>query len=288
MSTLRVVKAGFSTTIQDKGRFGFRKYGIPVSGAMDLKSMMDANILVGNPKENPVLECTLNGGIYQFLDAATVASTGAQSRIVLNGLVVAQYEPIVISKGDILELGHPGRGCRSYLAIKGLFDTPRVMGSYSTYIPGKFGGFLGRKLKKGDELNWMDSKEHLDTESFSKNQIPYFSSKIRISIEQGPEFEFLHEEARNSLLNSKFQVLSQSNRMGIRLGGNSINPPKREIMSSPVKPGVIQLPPSGNPIILMNDGQTIGGYPRVGVVKESELWRLGQAKTGDQVSFTIT
>jgi len=288
MGIFRVIKAGFFTTIQDKGRFGYRKYGIPISGAMDLKSMMDANFLVGNPKDNPVLECTLNGGIYQFLDAAMVGSTGAQSSILLNSTQISQYEPILVSKGDVLEIGYPTRGCRSYLAIKGELDIPMVMGSHSTYVPGKFGGFHGRELQKGDELAWTDSGKHHDTKSLQKDQIPYFSSKIRISVEPGPEFSWLSEKAKSSFLSSRFEVQPQSNRMGIRLGRNSMECPQKQMVSSPVKPGVVQLPPSGNPIVLMNDGQTIGGYPRIGVVKEYELWRLGQVKAGDQISFTLT
>lgn len=288
MGIFRVIEAGFFTTIQDKGRFGYRKYGIPISGAMDLKSMMDANFLVENPKNNPVLECTLDGGIYQFLDAAMVGSTGAQSSILLNGTQVSQYEPILVSKGDVLEIGYPTRGCRSYLAINGELDIPMVMGSYSTYVPGKFGGFHGRKLQRGDELVWTGSGKYHDTKSLPKEQIPYFSSKVRISVEPGPELGWLSEEAKSSFLSSRFEVQSQSNRMGIRLGGNSIECPRKQMVSSPVKPGVIQLPPSGNPIVLMNDGQTIGGYPRIGVVKKSELWRLGQLKAGDQISFTLT
>lgn len=287
MESIRVIKAGFQSTIQDLGRCGFRKFGVPVCGAMDSKSMRDANKIVGNPESNPVIEQTFYGGIYKFNEPAIISITGSNSGPTLNDRQIPQYEAIRVESGDKLEIHHPSRGCRSYLAIQGHIDVPKVLDSYSTYLLGSFGGYEGRTLRVDDEIRWMFSLDESLIMEFPKKDIPYFSSKIVVDIEKGLEFEIFDEPTLDLFRSTSFAVSSQSNRMGIRLSGEKIGFNRLEMVSSPVVPGIIQLPPSGNPIILMNDSQTIGGYPRIGVVKESELWRLGQVKSGDQIRFNI-
>ena len=288
MGQLTVIKQGFQTTIQDLGRFGYRKLGVPISGAMDSKSMIDANHIVGNPDTNPVIEHTFYGGKYKFFDSTCISITGASCNPTVNGELVPQYESVQVKSGDELEINYPTRGCRAYLAIQGKFSIPNVMESYSTYLQGKFGGFDGRTLQKGDVVNWQNDKNELEKVAFSKSQIPYFSTKITIWIEKGPEFLELSESAIKQLTMEPFEVDSKSNRMGIRLKSKNLKSPIIEMVSSPVFPGIIQLPPSGNPIILMKDGQTIGGYPRIGFIKHDDLWRLGQVKAGDQISFKFS
>lgn len=285
MGSLQVIKKGFQTTIQDLGRFGFRKLGIPTSGAADSKSLMDANSIVGNPKTNPVLEHTFYGGIYRFNTSSIISITGAKCNPTINGRVVSQYVSIEVKIGDEVEINHPERGCRVYMAVQGVFDLPKVMESYSTYLPAKFGGYNGKVLEIGDTLEWKTQQSDVKSTEFPKENIPYFSSKIAITIENGPEYNKLDDQSVKRLFSGSFVVDSQSNRMGIRLTGEKLISPNFEMVSSPVIPGVIQLPPSGNPIILMNDGQTIGGYPRIGIVNEPELWRLGQVKTGDRIKL---
>lgn len=285
VNSLEVIKRGFQTTVQDFGRFGYRKFGVPTSGVMDKKSMIDANKLVGNPISNPVIENTLYGGIYRFNDPALLSICGAKCKPKINGKSVPQYESIDVERGDELEVDHPSKGCRSYIAIQGMFCLPKVMNSFSTYLPGNFGGLNGRTLQVNDTISWKNNVDTTEMMHFPKEEIPYFSSKITVEIERGLEFYVMDDNAQKQFHSTSFSVTSQSNRMGIRLSGGNIDIKNVEMISSPVIPGVIQLPPSGNPIILMNDSQTIGGYPRIGVVKYSELWRLGQVKSGDQIRF---
>lgn len=287
MGSIQVIKPGFQSTIQDLGRYGFRKIGVPTSGAMDLKSMLDANQIVGNDESNPVIEHTFYGGVYQFNEAAIISITGAICNPTVNSVSITQYESIKIEKEDILEIQYPSRGCRSYLAIQGRPKIQQVMNSYSTYLPGRFGGFDGRSLQKGDLLKWDFSSNESLIRNFKKEEIPYFSSKVSIAVEKGPEFDLLDASYQEKLFSTSHEVTSDSNRMGIRLQGEEIEVTHLEMTSSPVIPGIIQIPPSGNPIILMKDAQTIGGYPRIGLINESDLWRIGQVKTGDLIRFTI-
>lgn len=288
MASLKVLHPGLFTSIQDYGRVGFRKYGVPTSGAMDTKSYELANSLVGNPKGNAVLELTMMGGSYLFESDAIVAITGALMNSTLNGEEIANNSTLSIKKGDELKIGYSNRGCRCYLAIRGELNIEKLMNSYSTYSLGKFGGFKGRILKKGDELHWQEARSDIKAHELSKNEIPYFSSKVEVRIMKGLEWDWLSDAAQSQLISTKFEVSAQSNRMGIRLEKNSMPVPDKEMRSSAVVPGVIQLPPNGMPIILMQDGQTVGGYPRIAKVLNEDLWRVGQLKPGDLIGFKLS
>lgn len=287
MGKLTVIDGGLFTTIQDLGRIGFRKYGVPTSGVMDQKSYELANWLVGNSNGSPVLELTMKGGRYRFESDAVIAITGALMNPKVNGLEVEMNYSLEIKKGDEFELGFASRGCRAYLAIQGELKGAKVMESYSTYTLGKFGGFKGRTLQKGDILEWETRDQDFEVQAAPKEKIPYFSSKITVRIMKGIEWNWISETSKKQLLNSRFEISSQSNRMGIRLDGISLEGKAQQMISSPVIPGIIQLPPNGKPIILMQDGQTVGGYPRIAKVLDEDLWRLGQVKPGDQISFNL-
>ncbi len=287
MGNLRVLNAGLFSTIQDIGRKGFRKYGVPVSGAMDEKAYELSNWLVGNESGAPVLELTMSGGKYRFETEACIAITGADMKPSINSQTVAINKTLTVKAGDTLSLKFSDRGCRSYLAIRGQLEIDSVMNSYSTYTVGGFGGFHGRSLQTGDILNWEEASWKAEMLEVKKEEIPYYSSKVTIKVMPAPEWDWLSEKEQNVVLSQKFSVDSSSNRMGIRLIGDKIDAPDIQMTSSPVMPGIIQLPKSGDPIVLMTDGQTIGGYPRILKVLNSELWRLGQVKPGDHVSFEL-
>jgi biotin-dependent carboxylase-like uncharacterized protein len=193
---------------------------------------------------------------------------------------------IQVKKNSILEIDYAKKGMRAYLAIKGKWDIKKVMGSYSTCVQGKFGGLNGRKLKKGDKIFWDDeSSEHIN-KSVSKAKIPYYSSKITVKFIPGPEWDWLSDKEQKKFLSTSFKVNSKSNRMGIRLDSDTpIEVLSNDMLSSGVIPGIIQLPPSGKPIILMKDAQTIGGYPRVGKVLDVHLNRLAQIPTNGIIRF---
>ncbi len=287
MGSLKVLNAGLFATIQDKGRIGFRKYGVPLSGVMDKKAYELSNWLAGNVHGAPVLELTMSGGSYQFESEASIAIVGADMKPSINSTPVPINKTLKVQRDDILSFKFSDRGCRAYLAVRGVLEVDQVMNSYSTYTVGGFGGLDGQPLKKGDILSWKEIPDEVEIREADKAEIPYYSSKVSIKVMPAPEWDWLSESDQQKALNQRFTVDSSSNRMGLRLTGNGINVPDVQMTSSPVMPGIIQLPKSGEPIILMADGQTIGGYPRVLKVLNSELWRLGQVKPGDTVSFEL-
>jgi biotin-dependent carboxylase-like uncharacterized protein len=289
MGKLTVLDGGLFTSIQDKGRFGFRKYGVPTSGVMDQSAYFLANKLVGNDLEEPVLECTLKGGKYVFNSDTSIAITGALMRPRINDNAVEMNTVLHVQEGDVLNLKFAERGCRSYISIRGSWNVPDVMGSLSTYVPGNFGGITGSKLKEGDEIFWTEIDIEFDTFKSQNDQIPYYSSKISVDFIPGPEWSLLSKEDQKMFLSNSFKISSKSNRMGIRLETEyPIKVKATDMSSSGVIPGIIQLPPEGKPIILMRDGQTIGGYPRIGKVLDIHLNRLAQLPPNATVRFSLT
>lgn len=288
--TLEILDAGMLTTIQDTGRFGYRKYGIPVCGVMDSHAYKLANWLVANPGNHPVLETTLKGAAFKFNTNAVIGISGAESEIFINDSPQQLNKTLKAGAGDVLRIEPAKKGCRTYLAIKGNWDIDTVMGSYSTCLAANIGGYKGRKLREGDRLSWtfndVDSEPKIST--VPKKFTPVFSNRQKIRIITGPEWQWLANEQQEKFLDIEFSISPQSNRMGIRLNGSQqFQTEKKEMSSSPVIPGIIQLPKDGNPIILMKDAQTIGGYPRIAKVVDADLWRLGQAWPPARVHFQM-
>ena len=272
MGKLKVIKPGPLSTIQDFGRFGFRQYGIPQSGAMDRFSMIAANQSVGNPNHFPVIEYALTGMKLEALEDTLIGVQGG----VIN--VNGKKEPlnsIMLRTGDMVDLSPP-TDVYAYMAIEGQLKVNSVFGSYSTYLMGKFGGYKGRTLKTDDMLITIG----IETASKKSEKLSADRS-TDIRYIAGPESTFLND----SLHRIKFRIGPSSNRMGIRLSGAVLKARVKEIASSAVIPGVIQLPPDGLPIVLMNDCQTTGGYPRIGKVIDEDLGKLAQCKPGSFVEF---
>lgn len=285
--SLEVLEGGLFTTIQDAGRSGYRKYGVPLSGVMDERAFKLANWLVGNEEAAPVLEMTLKGGSYQFNNQAIIALTGAEMSPKLDGREIPMNSSFQIEAGEVLSFGYAERGCRCYLAIRGELDIEKVLGSYSTFTTGNFGGINGEKLKHGDTLSWTERSGEFVTKKTPEHQIPYYSSKITFEVNESREWGWLPSSANEQFLNTAFEVSAKSNRMGIRLNGEKIQVKNKQMKSSPVLPGIIQLPENGQPIILMRDGQAVGGYPRIAKIPDADLWRAGQLKPGDIVRFKM-
>lgn len=286
--SFEVLEGGMLTTIQDSGRVGYRKYGVPVSGVMDSHAYKLANWLVGNPADAPVLEITLQGGKYKFRSEAVIGITGAEMDVKLNGEIILANQTTFLKPGDELLLGKSKAGCRTYLAIKGEWNLDKKMGSYATCLAANFGGLEGRSLQKGDTISWNATGPKPELKVVPKELVPHFSSRIRIRVIPGPEWNWLSEDLQHKFLSQEFEISSQSNRMGIRLrSSNKVHPEKSEIKSSPVLPGIIQLPANGNPIVLMKDAQSAGGYPRIAKVIEADLWRLGQVWPPVSIRFEL-
>ena len=290
---LEVEHPGFFTMVVDEGRFGYRKLGVPVSGAADLRSYRLANLLVGNARSEAALEMTLLGAKFRSKIDCVVAFTGASAPLHLDGREVPMDSPILIPAGSKLEIGSFRVGCRAYLAVAGGFDVPQVMGSRSTYVRGGFGGYLGRSLKPGDALPVgpaPDAGRVLDASTELRNLGPLPASitgeldapSLTLRVVEGPEAE---PSLLQALCDHEYSVNPESDRMGLRLAGPQVPVGKGDILSSPVVPGTIQVPSDGKPLLLLSDGQTTGGYKRIGVVLGEDLPLAGQLRPGSRVSF---
>lgn len=302
--SMKVIKPGLLTTIQDLGRYGYQKYGIIVGGAMDSLALRIANLLVGNSDNDPALEITLTGPSLEWQKDAWIAICGGDLSPSINGEAVPLWRPIYITKNSILTFHTAVRGCRAYLAVAGGIEVPRVMGSGSTYVRAGLGGFKGRGLLEGDVLKFGQRSQQLEASmrnfslhkksiSFtaaswfvSSDMYPDYESNPLVRIMKGIEFHLFTVESRKALLSETFQVSPQSDRMGCRLSGSRmqlIHP--HEMISEAVTAGIVQVPLGGSPIILLADRQTTGGYPRIAQAAAVDLPVIAQVKPGESFRF---
>ncbi len=279
---IKVLKAGFYSSIQDLGRFGYQEYGVPYSGVMDVLSASMANSLVGNEINAAVLEMTMMGPTLQFSKAITICISGADMSPQLNKQPIKLNKALQVNRGDVLTFGKLNKGFRSYLAISGGFKTEKVMNSKSMY-KGITERFI---LSKGDELA-LEEKTTLVVggNSSIKVNTSHFDSQV-IDVFKGPEFDLLSEEQQKELFSKTYSISKENNRMAYQLEAvlkNDLKP----IITSPVLPGTVQLTPSGKLIVLMRDCQTTGGYPRVLQLKESAINVLSQKFTRQAILFKL-
>jgi biotin-dependent carboxylase-like uncharacterized protein len=279
---IKVLKSGFYTTIQDKGRVGFASLGVPISGAMDSYSSDLANRILNNSLDCALLEITLGGCKLQFLSKTTMCISGGDFSPTINNQPILLNSKISIKKNDILSFGKVNFGVRCYLAVKGGIQSDIKLGSRSSF-KNITRNFL---LKSGDYLPISNLKVDLGTASSQvKVNKNHFESKI-MECFRGPEFEALDIHQQKILFETEFSVSKDINRMGYKL--NEIlenNIPS--ILTSAVLPGTAQLTPSGKLIVLMRDCQVTGGYPRVLHVSEESINRLSQKMTGDKIQFVL-
>ncbi|WP_319588299.1 biotin-dependent carboxyltransferase family protein [uncultured Desulfobulbus sp.] len=281
----RILSPGPGATIQDLGRVHAYHLGVPASGALDDYAHRVANWLVGNPSTCATLEMAMIGACIEILGKADIAVTGARMNLRINGEPARQWTSLRVRPGDRLELGFAENGCRSFLAVTGGIDVPEVLASRSTYVGGKIGGFRGRALVSGDILPRGEGP--LLKHSRSLPWIPLYPEPLVLRVIAGPHDQFFRQ-AQDRFFASTFRVTNQSNRMGCRLSGPSVDRDPEapaSIVSEPVVPGNIQIPADGQPIILLKE-QTIGGYTCIATVVTADLWRIAQVKPGDTVKFT--
>lgn len=284
MGSLKIIKPGLFTSIQDLGRKGLGFYAIPLSGVMDVRSASLANQLLGNTPTAPLIECTTLPPQLLFLTDAYISLTGGNALWKVNGKGVQRNKALRIQAGDVLSGQKMQSGFRAYIAIQGQLIAKEYFGSASVYMAAKLGGLNGTNLQKEDEIHWKEQ-----TLPISKKAIfPAFSFKNSIELNRGPEYHLLNEKSKRLLISSSFVISTNSNRMGVRLKGPFLHcNPAHLVSSVPVFLGVVQLPPSGQPIVLLQDGQTTGGYPRIAYIKEMELDYFNQIEIGKHVSFSI-
>lgn len=290
---IEVIRGGLLTTVQDLGRRGYQHLGVVVGGAADPFSARVANFLAGNLENAALLEMAFAGPKLRFVQDAVIAWCGADFTATCDGKPLPKNRPVSLKAGSVLGFGGTKTGAIAWLAIAGGIDVPEVMGSHSTDLAGKFGGFEGRKLAAGDRLaigRNESAKPFSQRDAASSSLVPERLVAVCgpgvVRVMRGPEWEWFSKEARETFFQSIFDVTKDGNRMGTRLSGPPLSLAKpREMISAPVDHGVIQVPPSGQPIILGADRQTIGGYPRIGVVATVDLGKLAQFRPGETVRF---
>lgn len=280
---IHVLRPGLFTTVQDSGRWGYQRFGIPVAGPMDPFSHRLANRLVGNQPWCATLEVTLDGPRLEFRCDALVAVCGAEFELFLAGAPVAVGMAHAARSGNRLEFGRRRGGARAYVAIAGGIDVPRVLGSRATHVASGMGGLGGRALDAGDELAVGDGIARTVPAGARHEAAAAACGRVRVL--PGPHAARFGTAGAAALENREFRVAAASDRMGFRLEGQPLEQAGPELLSAPVPAGAIQVPPSGEPIILMADRPTTGGYPRIGTVISADIPVVAQLAPADAVTF---
>lgn len=281
---IEVVKAGFNSLIQDDGRYGYQEFGMPISGVMDFDSYRLANWLVGNNINTEILEITLIGPELKFHVDTVIGITGADISPKIDGAAVLLHKTISIKKGSVLSFGKLKNGCRCYLAISGGLGITQIMGSKSTYSYANLGGLDGGKINIGDVFRIKTSQNETML-SVPDILLRNLHTTMPVRVLEGPEFDWFLEKDKECFFRNEFVVSSSSNRMGYRMEGVVLDVPEKELISSGVINGTVQVPNSGKPIVLLSDAQTTGGYPRIANVIKSDLSIFAQLKPGDRIRF---
>jgi 5-oxoprolinase (ATP-hydrolysing) subunit C len=293
---IEIIRPGPLASVQDKGRTGYRNIGVGVSGAMDDLARRIANLMVGNDEDLAVIEVTLGGIELRFEENCTFAVTGADADFMLDGEALPAWWCVTAQAGQVLKASAPRAGMRSYIGVSGGIDVPTLLGARATDLKAGFGGHDGRGLTAGDRLAVGQVGSTLAK--------PFGLSASRLQLDvkarSGPEGERIIRmlpaaewndygaSAQQLFLSTLWKIDPASNRVGIRLNGPDLNPAKsRELLSHGILPGTIQVPPSGKPIVQLCDANTMGGYPKLGVVITADLHLLAQARLGGTLRFEI-
>ncbi|MGN6318258.1 biotin-dependent carboxyltransferase family protein [Trinickia sp.] len=306
-----VLRAGLLTSVQDLGRTGYRHLGVAQAGALDALALEVGNRLVGNAPHAAAIEVTVGPAMLRFTQPLRIAITGAQFNATLDGARVHPWWSLPVRPGQELVLQGPIRGMRGYVCVGGGVDVLPVLGSRSTDMGASFGGLGGRQLRDGDRLptgaapTGQGRALAVGAPAFGVKapqlcrfaQVAHEPARrgrhaagaeraMSIRVLRGPEYDAFDEKARAAFWSDEWCVTPNSNRMGYRLAGTALSREhETELLSHAVLPGTIQVPGNGQPIVLMADAQTTGGYPRIGVVIAADLWKLAQVRLGGAVRF---
>ncbi|MFQ6078004.1 MAG: biotin-dependent carboxyltransferase family protein [Thermodesulfobacteriota bacterium] len=284
MKAFRVINPGIQTTVQDLGRSGLMKYGIPKSGAMDRRSFVIANLLLRNPDNAAALETTLQGLKLQALKKVTISITGADLDPWLNDQPSPQWTAFTMKEGDVLHLKKRNKGLRAYVAVQGGFDVPEVLGSRSTFVRGRIGAIL----HEGEILSMcpFNSEAAGNVLTVPQEYWPDFGRTDPIRVLIGPQEDYFTPQGIDTFLSSTYRISPQFDRQAFRTEGPAIEIAKGPgIITDPIPQGAIQVPGDGKPVILLRDAQVTGGYAKIAIVSRVEMDFLGQMMPGDTIRF---
>jgi len=273
MEVLEILKTGLGASVQDLGRIGWRRFGVPPSGAMDPHAAMWANRLVGNSDGAPVLELLMQGAEFRVLTPRRFAVAGADA-----GACIPVWHARTLAPGERLAFPKNQKGLWTCVAVHGGFDAESVMGSCSAYPRGG----IGRMLRAGDRLSAasIEDSPHMGEGWVAWSEQRDHDAPPLLKIWRGPQWDWFDAEEQRCFIDAEWQVSSHSDRVGYRLEGARLNVPAGEMRSEPVVVGSVQVPPNGQPIVTMRDGPTVGGYPKIGIVDPDSISWLAQCRPG--------
>jgi biotin-dependent carboxylase-like uncharacterized protein len=287
MRAMRIMDSGLLTTIQDLGRYGYQRYGVSVSGAMDEYSVKIANKLVGNSYNEAVLETTLKGVNIEFMNDCVFAITGGECDVTLNGKPIDTWRSYRAEYGDIIKMGICKEGMRNYLAFSGGIDVPLVMNSRSTDIRAGIGGNNGKKIMTHDILHISNhDASKIPLKKFNEKYKETYQNRIEIRVVLGQQSDYFTGKSIKNFFESSYVITKDSDRMGMRLSGKEISCKDGvDIISDGMTFGAIQIAGNGQPIIMMADRQTTGGYVKLGNVASADFHKLAQALQKTRIRF---
>jgi biotin-dependent carboxylase-like uncharacterized protein len=282
---ISIIDPGPQTTVQDLGRPGQLRYGIPPSGPVDVRAFVIANRLVGNPDGAAGLECTLMGPRFTVATACAIAVTGAEAPVTVNGTAAEGWTTLMLAAGDTVRVVAARAGLRIYVAFSGGLDVPAALGSRATYLRGRLGALGGRALKRDDVLRLLPAPMPA-VRRLAPAEVPALEAEPEIREVLGPEADRFTSDGIAAFLGGPYEMLPQSDRMGARLSGPRIAHARgHDIISDGIALGSIQVPGDGQPIVLLVDRQSTGGYTKIATVGSFDIGRLGQVKPGQRVRF---
>jgi len=282
---IEIVSPGTLSTVQDVGRRSHGAFGVPPSGAMDELALRIANGLVGNRDDAAAIEVTLAGPKLRFDGEATVAIAGSRFHGMLEGRPLPHGESFRVPPGASLAIGKTLEGARAVVAVAGGIDVPIVLGSRATFVRGGFGGYAGRALRAGDRLS-IGAPDGFVRRRIRERALAPYDARATIRVVVGPQADAFTERGWRTFLESSYVVTPRSDRMGLRLSGPAIeHAGVADLVPEGIAPGAIQVPGDGEPIVLAADRPTTGGYVKIATVIGADLWRVAQAKPGDELRF---
>ena len=284
---IQIINGGFLTTIQDMGRYGYQETGMSVSGVMDTRAASLANILVGNDTNEAVIEITMMGPTMKFTEDEIIAVTGGDLGAKIDGKPVERYRAVLVKAGQTLSFMGMYGGSRAYIAFAGGLNIPVVMGSRSTNLKSKVGGYEGRKLGTGDEIAFRAPASWLPHMAERVYGLPSYGAKEwTLGVVMGPQDDCFTDKGINTFLNSTYTISNEYDRMGCRMEGDVIEHTNGgDIITDGISFGAVQVPSHGNPIVMMADHQTTGGYTKIANVISVDLPVLAQCMPGMKIHF---